>query len=180
MIAVSDTSPINYLVLIGYVDLLGNIYEKVVLPRGVLHELHASGTPAAVRAWLGSPPNWLEVSDHASARDISLELLDDGEREAIMLAQHLNADRLILDDAAARREAIRLGIPVVGLLGILAEASHEGWIELSEAINRLHATNFHMSDDLAQRLLNIDGQKREQGASSENLFRSASNPEYRK
>jgi predicted nucleic acid-binding protein len=42
-----------------------------------------------------------------------------GESEAIPLALELNADYIILDDFAARREASRLGLQVKGTLAII-------------------------------------------------------------
>ena len=39
MIVIADTSPLNYLVLIGKADLLQRLYRRVVIPEGVLREL---------------------------------------------------------------------------------------------------------------------------------------------
>jgi len=45
--------------------------------------------------------------------------LHQGELEAIILAQELSADFVILDDLLARRKAQRLEINVIGTLGLL-------------------------------------------------------------
>ena len=45
MIVVCDTSPVNYLVLIGEIDLLPQLFTTVVLPAGVLAELQHPRTP---------------------------------------------------------------------------------------------------------------------------------------
>jgi predicted nucleic acid-binding protein len=50
-VVISDTSPINYLVLIGEIDLLGRLYGNVLIPDVVLAELRESGSPPAVAAW---------------------------------------------------------------------------------------------------------------------------------
>jgi predicted nucleic acid-binding protein len=39
MIAVTDTSPVCYLILIGEVELLRRLFGSVVMPRAVLTEL---------------------------------------------------------------------------------------------------------------------------------------------
>jgi len=39
MLVVADTTPINYLVLIGQIDLLASLYEQVVIPSAVAAEL---------------------------------------------------------------------------------------------------------------------------------------------
>jgi len=36
MIVVADTSPINYLVLIGHIDVLRALYKKILVPPGGL------------------------------------------------------------------------------------------------------------------------------------------------
>ena len=45
-VVVSDTSPLNYLVLIGEIDLLRAIYGRVVIPDAVLLELRDAGSPS--------------------------------------------------------------------------------------------------------------------------------------
>jgi hypothetical protein len=45
MIVVADTSPLNYLVLIGEIELLAALYQKVLIPEEVLRELQRTGTP---------------------------------------------------------------------------------------------------------------------------------------
>jgi predicted nucleic acid-binding protein len=42
MVVVADTSPINYLVLIGQIDLLTRLYKRILIPPAVLAELKAS------------------------------------------------------------------------------------------------------------------------------------------
>lgn len=59
---VSDTSPLNYLILIEQIDLLPQLYRRVLIPGSVLQELNAPETPELVRTWLTGPPDWLEVS----------------------------------------------------------------------------------------------------------------------
>ncbi len=56
MIVVADTSPLNYLVLIGHIDILARIYAEVLVPQTVLDELQDSDAPAEVRAWVSAPP----------------------------------------------------------------------------------------------------------------------------
>ena len=60
MIVVSDTSPINYLILIGKVQLLSVLYDRVIVPAAVLEELKRSGAPPAVSQWAASLPDWAE------------------------------------------------------------------------------------------------------------------------
>ena len=61
MIVVADTSPLNYLILIGEADLLHRLYSRVLIPQGVLSELRHPRTPSAVVEWVNHRPAWLEV-----------------------------------------------------------------------------------------------------------------------
>ena len=61
MIVVADTSPLNYLIVIGAVDVLAPLYTHVVVPQTVAAELSVSRTPAVVRAWIAQRPVWLEI-----------------------------------------------------------------------------------------------------------------------
>ena len=56
MIAVADTSPICYLILIGEVDLLPKLFSQVLVPEAVLAELLHEDAPSAVRSWASNPP----------------------------------------------------------------------------------------------------------------------------
>jgi len=50
-VVIADTSPLNYLVLIGQIEILRRLYGKVVVPAEVLLELDAPGAPVQVFNW---------------------------------------------------------------------------------------------------------------------------------
>jgi predicted nucleic acid-binding protein len=156
MIVVADTSPINYLVLIGHIEILPKIYGAILIPQTVLDELQDSDAPPEVHAWLFATPAWLRIQRVAFQPDSLLDLLDRGERDAILLAESIKADRLIIDDLNGRREAERRHIPVIGTLGILAEAARRDLLNLSEALAALQSTNFHAAPALIELLLARD------------------------
>jgi predicted nucleic acid-binding protein len=150
MIVVSDTSPLNYLVLVGAIEVLPVIFGRVVAPQAVVEELQDPAAPDAVRAWIAAPPNWLEVRNPTTV-DPSLAL-GRGERDAICLASELSALCLI-DDRKARREAERRGVRVAGLLGILAEARDRGLVDAEAVVERLISTSFRASRALIEAIL---------------------------
>jgi predicted nucleic acid-binding protein len=154
MIVVADTTPINYLILIGEIDVLAKLYGRVVIPRAVHEELTHSRAPESVRTWIARPPSWLEILSPASVSYPALAGLDAGEREAIALAEQLSADQLIVDELLGRREAERRGLPVIGTIGVLREAAGEGLLDLQTAIDRLRQTSFHISPAILASLLN--------------------------
>jgi hypothetical protein len=51
-----------------------------------------------------------------------------GESEAMALALVLHADRVLLDELAGRKLALRLGVPVIGSVGVLLAAKRKSLI----------------------------------------------------
>jgi predicted nucleic acid-binding protein len=145
MIVIADTTPINYLVLIGEQELLPALFCQVILPEAVFRELLATATPQVVRQWLSNHPQWLEIRKVTMAPDTSLSHLDEGEREAIQLAEALGADLILVDEKAARREAARRQLATSGTLGVLDRAAEKGFVNFSQAFQRLKQTSFRMS-----------------------------------
>ena len=150
MLAVSETSPLCYLILTGCIDVLPRFFDEVAVPEIVVAELLHPDTPDLVRAWLAHPPAWLKVRALSHSPSAELDRLDPGEREAIALAIELNVGRVLLDDNAARNAAAGRGLHVVGVLGILLEAGARGWLDSAEAIARLRETTFRASPALWQ------------------------------
>ena len=123
MIVIADSTPLHYLILIRQTDLLPRLFDRILIPPAVFDELQQQGTPDLVRRWLVTAPSWLQVHALRSPPDPALDYLDAGEREAIALAEEVQADQLLLDDADARREATRRSLPFIGTLGVLREAA---------------------------------------------------------
>jgi predicted nucleic acid-binding protein len=71
----------------------------------------------------------------------------------ILLAQELSDPILLIDETAARREAIRRGLRVTGLLGLLRDAADIHLIDLPDVIRRLWHTSFRMPEALLQQIL---------------------------
>jgi predicted nucleic acid-binding protein len=69
-LAVSDTSPINYLLQIGEIEAMQRLYGRVVLPSAVVSELLHHGSPAIVRHWAAHPPKWVEVRTPVGDPDV--------------------------------------------------------------------------------------------------------------
>src|SRR4249920_3402410 len=152
MIVIADTSPVNYLVLVEEIDLLPQLFGQVLIPPAVFEELEDPETPAPVRAWLATVPSWLRVQPLQSRPDVELDYLDDGEREAITLAEELRADQLLLDESDARKEAARRQLPFIDTLGILRRASQLDLIDLPSTLARLQSTTFFVDPELIRSL----------------------------
>jgi predicted nucleic acid-binding protein len=160
-VVIADTSPLNYLVLIGQIEILQRLYGSVLIPPEVLDELSAPGTPSQVSEWIRSRPDWLEVREAQKERsDPLLQQLDPGERAAILLAQEQPDVFLLIDDAAGRAEADRRDIPNTGTLGVLRAAALRDLLDLPSALARLVETNFRVSGQLINQLLAEESERK--------------------
>jgi predicted nucleic acid-binding protein len=152
-LVVADTGPINYLILIGRIDLIPTLFERVIIPRAVRTELDSSKAPPVIRQWMAKPPIWLETGDVESrSEDPSLGNIDDGERAAIQLAISLAADLLLMDDRKAVIAAESKGLRVTGTLGILDLAAEQGLVDFVKAVDDLERTNFRRPEALLAKL----------------------------
>jgi len=129
---------------------LQKLYGRVIVPEAVVRELKAQKTPEMVRQWMMVPPDWLEVRQVTVPADPALAKLDAGEREAIVLAEALRADALLLDERAGRREAERRRIRVIGTVRILDDAAEADLLNLPDVLRRLRAFGFYIDDKLVQ------------------------------
>jgi predicted nucleic acid-binding protein len=153
MIIVSDTSPLNYLILIDYQDVLPTLFGQIIIPQAVLSELQHAKTPEKIKNWIAAKPVWLEVRTVSISPNNKLENLDYGEREAIFLAEELGADAILIDEKDGRREAAKLGFITIGTLSVLDRATDAGLISFTEAIDRLRKTPFREPKQIVEALL---------------------------
>jgi hypothetical protein len=133
---------------------LPRLYQRIIIPGIVQAEMQNPGAPIVLRNWIAESPNWLEIHPVPNQVTPTLQRLDPGEQAAILLAQSLDANLLIVDDLAARKVAQQLGITITGILGILGEAAKQNWISFPEMLDQLlQKTNFRASPKLIQDLL---------------------------
>ena len=111
MPVVSNTSPLNYLVLIGEIEILPALHHHVVIPVAVSEELHDPATPDAVRGWIENPPGWLEIRRPKHLPDERLGELGRGERDAILLAEELHV-ALVVSQGTCRACSATCGRPL--------------------------------------------------------------------
>ncbi len=78
-VVIADTSPINYLVVIGGIGILRRLYHRIVIPGEVFIELTDAAAPREVREWAEQRPEWIEIR-RTPGFDVSLMDLDPGKR----------------------------------------------------------------------------------------------------
>jgi predicted nucleic acid-binding protein len=85
--------------------------------------------------------------------------LDPGETEVLSLALELGTHTVVVDERAARRTALALGLPLVGAVGLLARAKREGILPaVRPGIEALQRTGFFVSSALVDRVLREAGE----------------------
>ena len=128
MIAVSNSSPLIALSRIGRLGILASLYERILIPAEVHHEVIVDG-----RGLRGAEEVrravWIEVAPQRASTDPLLEQackgLGAGERDAILLAKRTGAGLVLLDEWKARRIAGEVGLAITGCLGVLVAAAAE-------------------------------------------------------
>jgi len=156
-LVIADTSPVNYLILIGHIDLLSCMFERAVLPAAVRGELSSSDAPSVVQRWIADPPVWLETVETPDA-DPSAGL-HKGEAAAIALAEALHADLVLMDERKGVNVARGKGLRVTGTLGLLEMAAQRGLIDFAEAAERLRQTTFRSPETLLELMLKRNSRK---------------------
>jgi hypothetical protein len=153
MIVVSDTSPITALLTIGAAELLAQLFQEVVIPAAVRDEL--------LRSHPLLPP-WLQVKTVQSPSRVReyAQTVDVGEAEAIQLARELRADRLLMDERKGRTLALREGIPVIGLLGVVLLAKRRRFIPSArQLLQRLESeSGIYLAVDIRETALKTVGE----------------------
>ncbi len=146
---VFNSSPLIFLTRLGFLQKAVETFEHCYLPKYVEAEIGRKQDEArdVVKNLITS--HTLEVRGIAliSLANKLSQRLGRGESEAIALAMELQADYVILDDAAARKEAMRLGVNVKGTLGITRKLHSVEKIrieDLEEFYKKLRAIQFRV------------------------------------
>ena len=126
---------------------------EIIIPQAVRNEFMASGT------WVNLPSNEILVGSNEIDKhfvDIP-QSLGEGERQAIAIAyaisESLGKNRVLVvtDDLKARRTCKRIGIRVIGTLGLIEFAKKHGILTKEEALSLLDMipdTSLYITDDI--------------------------------
>ncbi|MCL4201617.1 MAG: DUF3368 domain-containing protein [Pirellulaceae bacterium] len=157
-IVVSDTSPIRALDFLDLLEVLPVLFDRVLIPPAVAAELVRTGGRFRL----------IDVNEYAFLRihaahdqsqvDRLLPLLDRGEAEAIVLAQEVAAEAILIDEADGRRVAQETyGLRTIGTLGILLSAKQRGEVSaVRPLVDQLQdGLGFFISERLRQEVLRL-------------------------
>lgn len=156
MIIVSNTSPLSSLAKIDRLLLLKQIYDTIIIPQAVYNELMDIRAGEKVNDTIKNA-TWIKtrrVTNFQLFNNLESKL-DRGESDAITLALELNADQLLMDERLGRIEAIRLGLSLTGVLGVLLIAKKRELIDNVKSVidELISQTVFRVGDQLYYRIL---------------------------
>jgi len=133
------------------------ILEKIALLH-ILHQLFdiILTTPEIASEYGANLPDWiniLPVKDKSRQKEFAL-IVDKGEASAIALAHEIDNKYLITDDLGARKLSLKLGLSVIGTLGVLLQAKEKGLIKaIKPFLELISQTDFRISEELYQTIL---------------------------
>ncbi len=160
---VADSGPLIALAKLRLLDLPAALYSTVWVPAAVLQECTEAGSfPDGQRITTALAAGWLVPCADAqpSPADVwaGLTGLDPGECSAISIALALGAD-LLIDEAAGRRAARAVGLPVVGACGLLLRGKALGRLQrVRPLVDDLRQQGYFISPALQAEVLRLAGE----------------------
>ena len=154
---VADAGPLIALAKIEQLTLLKVLFESVHIPAYVFNEAAGNAVmagAAAARAFAES-----HATIHADSVDPIIQSLcievESGEAQAIALARSLRCG-VLMDDLLGRGVAKRMGLPVIGVLGVLLQGKRAGHLAaVHPCINALTLARYRLSDGLVAEVLRL-------------------------
>ena len=153
---VSNSSPLINFGAVQPFHLLQSLFENISIPQGVYNEIVVRGNGQAGASEV-KKSHWIDVKrvNNVTLVTALSEILDEGEAEAISLADELKADVLLMDEHKGRAVALRLGIDVLGTIGILTLAKERKLLDSVKPVldELIEKSGFWIGKELYQNVL---------------------------
>ena len=134
-VIISDTSCLILLDKIGELELLNKLFGTIITTNEVAKEFGQT------------LPYWVEIKEPSNKNFQSIieASVDKGEASAIALAIELNNCLLIIDDLKGRKFANKIGITIIGTIGVIVDAKLTGHIiSVKPILDKIKLTNFRI------------------------------------
>jgi predicted nucleic acid-binding protein len=143
---VINSSPLIFLAKLSYLDKFLDYPDNFYIPRSVADEISVKSDSVSqiIQTFIGSGVLKVHAVALINLAQSLNQRLGQGESDVISLGIELNADYVLLDDLAARKEAIRLGLTIRGTLAAINRMRRDGKIVIDSL------------DDLYARFVEID------------------------
>ena len=158
-VVISNTSPIFYLHRLRLLDLLQELYQKIVIPKAVVAELETGRRQGEDVPEIANY-EWIETRAIQSPQILGLSTdFGSGETEVLALALDESESLVIIDEKLARKIARLRGLRVTGTAGVLLKAKQEGYISaVKPFLDQLQEIHFHLSDNVRTLILSKAGE----------------------
>lgn len=152
---VINSSPLIFLAKLDYLGQFLDYPDDFYVPQSVTDEILAKSDPASqmVQAFLGSGVLQVYGVALSNLAQSLNQRLGRGESDAIALGIQLNADYVLLDDLAARKEAIRLGLTIKGTLAAIHKMNRDRKIIVDD-LDDLYARCIEMDFRIKRSIFN--------------------------
>lgn len=156
-IVIADYGPIISLALVDKLWILEELFEEILIPEAVWHEITFDPNKAFVPLFKNFFRN--RVLKISGFNELSM-IMDYGESEAVILYKQINAKFLIVDDKKARKIAENFGVNCIGTIGLLGISKVKKIIpELKPVFKAFLQNNRYYSIDLLNHVLQANGEK---------------------
>ncbi|WP_293076061.1 DUF3368 domain-containing protein [Okeania sp. SIO3B5] len=149
---------LDSLSVIGYLNLLHDIYGTIIIPVAVYEEMTELGyiVPGTIEVQTLSWIEKRELKNRLLMEELENEL-HQGESETIALAVSLDAERVIIDENPGRKKIISLGLNVIGVLGILLIAKQRKLITNIQPLmdSLITKAGFHINQGIVSRCIKV-------------------------
>ena len=154
---ICNTSALQYLHQLNRLDLLRELYGKVIVPEAVAAEVAAGKTHAVDLPDLAALP-WVSVQAVAPCA-VAPGDLGAGELAVLSLAAACPGALVVLDDGLARRYARLARIRFTGTCGILLRAKQRGLVPaIKPLLDQLVGLGFHPDAGTRAGVLKLAGE----------------------
>ena len=153
-VVISNTSPIFYLHRLRLLDLLQELYQKIIIPKAVVAELEIGRRQGEDVPEIDNY-KWIETRAIRSSQVLRLSTdFGSGEAEVLALALEELDSLVIIDEKLARKIARLRGLRVTGTAGVLLKVKQEGHTRaVKPFLDRLQEIHFHLSDNVRDLIL---------------------------
>ena len=160
-IVISNTTPIISLIKAEKLNLLKDLFGKVVITETVYRELTFQKDLRHETDQIDNSDFIIVAEDSSFLKHIKHVMegygLDKGEASVIAFSKEVHPDIVLMDEHKGRRVACDLGFEVMGTIGVLNIAAKEQLIDYNmvvEAVRKLKENNIRIKDGLCDDLIN--------------------------
>ncbi len=155
VVVVADTTPLITLGGAGAIDLLHLVFGEVHIPEQVWDEY----VKFRMQMTLPDLAQVVWIHRHQVTIAPPFSHLDEGEAAALTLARSLGAKVVLIDEKKGRKAAAAAQLPMMGTLGFLLRAKHEGHVTaIKPIIDQFARLNRYYSPDLIAQTLQAAGE----------------------